>query len=52
MMATPGQTVYVVLVLLISTLTYLLLSWVWLLATILQNLFGDPRGGHPVATEH
>jgi hypothetical protein len=52
MMATRGQTVYVVLVLLISTLTYLLLSWVWLLARILHDFLGGPRGGHPVATDH
>jgi hypothetical protein len=42
---------YVVLGLLIATLTYLLLSWVWLLARILHDLFGGPRGGHPVANE-
>ena len=46
----PRQGVYVVLVLLIPTLTYLLLSWVWLLALILHDLFGGPRGGHPVQT--
>ncbi len=49
--ATRGQAVYVVLVLLIPTLTYLLLSWVWLLARILLDLFGGPRGGHPIATD-
>lgn len=37
-----------VLALLIPTLTYLLLSWVWLLARILHDLLGGPRGGHPV----
>jgi hypothetical protein len=42
----------VVLALLIPALTYLLLSWVWLLARILQELFGGtPRGGHPVSSE-
>ena len=42
---------YVVLALLIPALTYLFLSWVWLLARILQDLFGGtPRGGHPVST--
>ena len=46
----PGQAVYLVLVLLIPTLTYVLLSWVWLLARILHDLFGGPRGGHPVQT--
>jgi hypothetical protein len=40
----------VVLALLIPVLTYVLLSWVWLLARILHDLFGGtPRGGHPVA---
>jgi hypothetical protein len=50
----PSRTLqpYVVLTLLIALLTYLLLSWVWLIARILQELHGGPRGGHPVATEH
>lgn len=42
---------YVVLALLIPTLTYLLLSWVWLIARILQDLLRGPRGGHPVSAE-
>jgi hypothetical protein len=42
---------YVVLVLLIPTLTYLLLSWVWLIARILHDIGGKPRGGHPVSTK-
>jgi hypothetical protein len=43
----------VVLALLIATLTYLLLSWVWLIARILHDLLGGtPRGGHPVTSEH
>ena len=41
----------IVLALLISTLTYLLLSWVWLIARILQDLSRGPRGGHPVSAE-
>jgi hypothetical protein len=45
----PGP--YLVLALLIPALTYLLLSWVWLLARILHELSGGPRGGHPAATE-
>jgi hypothetical protein len=41
---------YLVLALLIPSLTYLLLSWVWLIARVLHDLFGGtPRGGHPVA---
>lgn len=43
---------YLVLTLLIPVLTYLLLSWVWLLARILHDLFGGtPRGGHPVTSK-
>ena len=42
---------YVVLTLLIGVLTYVLLSWVWLIARILQEIGGTPRGGHPVSTE-
>ena len=43
---------YVAVALLIPTLTYVLLSWVWLLARILHDLFGGtPRGGHPVASD-
>jgi hypothetical protein len=42
---------YVVLALLIPTLTYLLLSWIWLIARILNELHGGPRGGHPVGTD-
>lgn len=39
----------VVLALLMLGLTYLLLSWVWLIARILHDLLGGtPRGGHPV----
>jgi hypothetical protein len=40
-----------VLALLISLLTYVLLSWVWLIARILRDLLGGtPRGGHPAKT--
>ena len=43
----------VALTLLIATLTYLLLSWIWLIARILHDLLGGkPRGGHPVAAGH
>jgi hypothetical protein len=49
-LASREDTPYIVLALLIPVLTYVLLSWVWLLARILQDLFGGPRGGHPVAT--
>lgn len=42
---------YVVLSLLIAVLTYVLLSWVWLIARILNDLGGKPRGGHPASSE-
>jgi len=43
---------YVVLALLIPSLTYVLLSWVWLLARVLHDLSGGtPRGGHPVSAK-
>jgi hypothetical protein len=42
---------YLMLVLLIPTLTYLLLSWLWLISRILQDIGGTPRGGHPVSAE-
>lgn len=47
----PGLVPYAVLALLIPSLTYLLLSWVWLIARVLYDLGGTPRGGHPVAPE-
>lgn len=47
-----GLRVGVVLVLLFATLTYVLLSWVWLTACIADALAGGPRGGHPAATAH
>lgn len=42
---------YVVLALLMPLLTYLLLSWVWLIARVLHDLGGTPRGGHPVTNK-
>ena len=42
---------YLVLGLLIPALTYLLLSWVWLISRILHDIGGTPRGGHPVSTK-
>lgn len=38
---------YLVLALLIPAITYFLLSWIWLLARLI-DLLGGPRGGHPV----
>jgi hypothetical protein len=37
------------LALLIPTLTYVMLSWIWLLARIYHDLGNKPRGGHPVS---
>jgi hypothetical protein len=42
---------YVVLSLLIPALTYLFLSWIWLIGRVLQELFRGPRGGHPVSAK-
>lgn len=42
---------YVVVTLLIPALTYVLLSWVWLIARILHSISGTPRGGHPVSSK-
>ena len=40
----------IVLALLVTLLTYVLLSWVWLIARILHDLLGGtPRGGHPAS---
>jgi hypothetical protein len=38
----------VAVALLIPGLTYVLVSWVWLIARIVELLGGTPRGGHPV----
>jgi hypothetical protein len=48
----PAQARYIALGLLIPTLTYVLLTWFWLLARILHDLGGGaPHGGHPVSSE-
>jgi len=49
-MPSASQARYVVLALLIPALTYLLLSWVWLIARVLDLFGGTPRGGHPVSS--
>ena len=51
---TPSQDLrpWLVLALLFLGLTYVLLTWVWLLARILHDLSGgSPRGGHPVSAK-
>lgn len=40
-----------VLTVLMPTLTYVLLTWVWLLGRILHDLSGGPSGGHPASNE-
>jgi hypothetical protein len=51
--AAPALRVSAVLALLFALLTYVLLSWIWLIARILHDLLGGtPRGGHPVANQH
>jgi hypothetical protein len=49
----PSRTTlpYIVLTLLIPLLTYVLLSWVWLIARILHDIGGTPRGGRPVSAK-
>jgi hypothetical protein len=47
-----AQAVSIVLLGLFATLTYLLLTWVWLVARILHDLSGTPRGGHPATSDH
>ena len=50
-LALHGLRTAVALTLLIVALTYLLLSWVWLITRILHDLLGGtPRGGHPATT--
>jgi hypothetical protein len=47
-----AQARYIALALLIPTLTWMLLTWVWLLARILHDLgSGTPGGGHPASSE-
>ena len=51
LLGTYAVRVTVVLALLMAALTYVLLSWVWLIGRILHDLLGGtPRGGHPVAS--
>jgi hypothetical protein len=55
LLALPGVASHfaaasLVLAYLIPTLTYVLLSWVWLIARILHDLLGGPRGGLPAPT--
>ncbi len=46
-----AMRISVTLTLLIASMTYLLLTWVWLIARILHDLLGGtPRGGHPAVT--
>jgi hypothetical protein len=46
-----AEVALIALALLVPALTYLLLSWVWLVEWIIRYLHGGPRGGHPVSTE-
>ena len=48
----PAQARYIALALLIPTFTWMLLTWVWLLARILHDLgSGTPRGGLPASSK-
>jgi hypothetical protein len=48
----PSARLLVGLALLIPELTYVMLSWVWLIARIVELLGGTPRGGHPATNTH
>jgi len=50
-MNSPAYAPYLVLAFLIPTLTYVLLSWVWLIARVLDLFGGTPRGGHHVSSK-
>jgi hypothetical protein len=50
--ATQSSRIFFAEALLVPALTYVLLSWVWLIARIVDLLGGTPRGGHPVSNEH
>lgn len=47
----PLSRLLAALAVLIPALTYVLLSWVWLIGRIVESLGGTPRGGHPVTGE-
>ena len=51
LLPTHAQATGLALALLIPALTYLLLSWVWLIAWVLHDLGGTPRGGHPATNK-
>ena len=51
LLPSPTPLPYVVLTLLIPVLTYVLLSWVCLIARLLHDIGGMPGGGHPVSNE-
>ena len=46
-----AELAFIALALLIPSLTYLLLSWVWLVEWIIRYLHRGPRGGHPVSAK-
>jgi hypothetical protein len=46
-----AEVAFSALALLIPTLTYLLLSWVWLVEWVIRYLHRGPRGGHPVSAK-
>lgn len=51
LLPSPAWQPLTVLTLLIPSLTYVLVSWIWLIARILQSVGGNPRGGHPVSAK-
>ena len=51
LIASDSARLILALGLLIPVLTYVLLSWVWLIGRIVEMLGGTPRGGHPVTSK-
>jgi hypothetical protein len=51
LIASDSARLILALGLLIPALTYLLLSWVWLIGRIVEMLGGTPRGGHPATSK-
>ena len=49
---TPVFRVTVGLASLFTLLTYVLVSWLWLMGRIIELSGGNPRGGHPATDEH
>lgn len=51
LVSSHGARLVVALALLIPALTYVLLSWIWMIARVVELLGGTPRGGQPVSNQ-